>query len=281
MTMGTLRERAKQLKEKRPGYGPILDFFVQVRDAQVASRSAVRVEPVKVKKSGTSEGQSLVEKEHLTIDMDASIHLFRSLCRIGRTGNPYMAAELEKIDRALADNTLELQELLAGGGKEQVIERAAADQGLDKQILSFFIQSSTKPSIEAGRDQLRGEVDLESWRKGHCPICGSLPVVSLLKGEGGMRYSVCSYCGCKWRIDRLSCSICGTKEQGMLQYIYGEGEEACRIDLCDNCHHFIKTIDYRSLEGSDPSLEDLATIHLDMVAVQKGYTRVIPNPWTT
>ena len=95
-----------------------------------------------------------------------------------------------------------------------------------------------------------------------------------------MRYSLCSCCGCQWKIDRLSCSVCGSREQGALHYFCGEGEDACRIDLCDTCHHYIKTIDYRSLEESDPSLEDLATLHLDVLAARKGYRRAVPNPWT-
>ena len=40
-------------------------------------------------------------------------------------------------------------------------------------------------------------------------------------------------------------------------------------------------IDCRSLEAPDPGLEDLATLHLDVVAVQKGYERSVPNPWTS
>ena len=136
------------------------------------------------------------------------------------------------------------------------------------------------PSIETGSEQLRGEVDLETWRKVHCPVCGSLPAISILKGEGA-RYSLCSHCSCQWKVDRLSCSVCGSKEQGELQYFCGEGEETIRIDLCDACHHYIKTIDFRGLVGSDPVLEDLATLHLDVIAVQKGYARAVPNPWTT
>ena len=282
--MGSLQERVEQLKEKRPGYGAVLDFYVQVREAQIASHASVRVAPVKVKREWKAllddEGSSLVAKEDFPVDINASIVLFRSLCRLGRTENSYLAAEIEKIDQALADNTLDLKELVKGGGSEQAIERAAAGRGLDKMVLSFLVRSSTRPSIEAEREQLRGEVDQGSWRKTICPVCGSLPTLSLLKGEG-MRYSLCSYCGCEWRIDRLSCSVCGSKEQGSLQYFCGEAEEAHRIDLCDACHHYIKTIDQRGLEGSDPSLEDLATLHLDVVAFQKGYTRAVPNPWMT
>jgi FdhE protein len=281
--MGPLRVRAEQLKEKRPGYAALLDLYVQVREAQEASRASVRVDPVKVKREWkgllADEGFSLVAKEDLPVDVEATIALFRSLCRIGRTANPHMASQMEKIDQALAEGSLNLKELVKEGGSEQAIERAAASAGLDKQVLSFLVRNSTRPSIEAGSEQLRGEVDLEAWRKVHCPICGSLPALSLLKGEGA-RYSFCSHCSCQWRVDRLSCSICGNKEQGSLQYFCGEGEGALRIDLCDACHHYIKTIDHRSLAGSDPFLEDLATLHLDVLAVKKGYTRAVPNPLT-
>jgi len=281
--MGTLRERAQQLKEKRPGYGALLDFYVAVRESQVASRASVRVDSVKVKKNGkdlpAEERFSLVGKEDFPIDMEASIDLFRSLCRLGSAANPHIASQVEKIDRALHDRTMDLEALLTGGGKDQAIEQVAADRGLDKQVLSFLVRSSTRPSIEAGREQLRSELDPETWRKIRCPVCGSPPTLSLLRGDGGMRYSLCSYCDCQWRIDRLSCSVCGSKEQGVLHYFCGEGEDACRIDLCDTCHHYIKTIDYRNLEESDPSLEDLATLHLDVLAAQKGYRRAVPNPW--
>jgi FdhE protein len=81
-------------------------------------------------------------------------------------------------------------------------------------------------------------------------------------------------------MERLHCAVCGNNDQDSLQYLCADGEEAYRIDLCDRCHHYIKTIDYRSLEGSDPCLEDLATLHLDVVASEKGYTRSAPNVWT-
>jgi FdhE protein len=282
--MGTLRERAGQLKEKRPGYGAILDFYVKVKEAQAASRVSLLVDPSKVKKNGKGPGVEekifLIEKEDLPIDGEASIDLFRTLCRLGSAANPHISEQVAKIDRTLLEGIMDLKELLIKSGNEQMIEQTAAKAGLDKQVLSFLIRSSTRPSIEAGREQLREKLDLRSWRESHCPVCGSPPALSLLNGEGGLRYSLCSYCGCQWRIDRLSCSVCGSKEQGALQYFSGEGEEAHRIDLCDACHHYIKTIDYRSLEGSDPFLEDLATLHLDVVAAQKGYQRSVPNPWT-
>jgi len=82
-------------------------------------------------------------------------------------------------------------------------------------------------------------------------------------------------------MDRMICPFCNNQEQESLHYFYAEGEDAYRIDLCDKCNQYIKTLDLRKMEESDPPLEDLATVHLDILASQKGYKRPVPNPWTT
>ena len=280
-----LKKRIQQLKQKRPGYKDILDFYQKVKEAQDRTKSSLKIDPIKLKKEWkellTKEGFSLIKKEDFPLDIEASAGLFQALCRIGKEANPHMAEQVEKINEALNHKKIDLKKLLKGGVKQQKIEQVAAELGLDEKVFSFLIQSSARPSIEVGMERLRNQLDPETWLKNHCPICGSLPSLSLLKGEGGKRYLLCSYCGYQWRIDRLFCPFCNNKEQESLQYFSGEGEEAYRIDLCDKCHQYIKTIDYRTLEESDPVLEDLATLHLDILASQKGYKRPVPNPWTT
>ena len=277
--MGTLRDRAEQLKAKRPGYGDILDYYVEVRKAQAASGASLNIDPIKLKGKWSDESFSLIRKEDFPVDVEASISLFHTLCRIGKTANPHMAEEVEKIENLLSEDKLDLKDLLGGAGKGQRSKNAADGLGLDKLVLDFLVLSSIRPSIEAGMKQVGGDLELESWRECHCPVCGSMPSLNLLQGVEGKRYSLCSYCDFQWRIDRLSCAVCGNGEPKSLSYFSGEGEEAFRIDLCDNCRHYIKTIDYRELEASDAALEDLATLHLDVLAVEKGYTRAVPALW--
>jgi FdhE protein len=275
--LGKTGERVRQLKGKRPGYAEILDFYAKVRELQDRSKSSLKTDPIKFEKERKDllarEGFPLMRKEDFPLDIEASIRLFRSLCRIGKAANPRMAGQVEKIRDLLGKKKIDLKKLFDGGVKEETIGQVAAESGLDKSILSFFLQSSIRPSIEAGVEQLRGEVDPETWRKGHCPACGSPPSLSLLKGVEGKRYLLCSCCGSQWRADRLRCPACDNKERESLGYFCAEGEEAFRIDLCDRCHRYIKTIDYRSLEESDPCLEDLATLHLDILASEKGFQR--------
>ena len=279
--LATLRERAQQLKEKWPGYRDILDFYVKVREAQVASKVSLHVGPITLRKElrdcPTGEDASLIQREDFPVDTPASIALFHDLCRIGKTANPYLADQIEKIEKTLDEKQIDLPKLLTGQGEEKAGTHVDTQRGLDNQVLAFLIQNSKKPSIEAIMEQLQTSVDGEAWRKCHCPVCGSSPSLNVLKGTEGKRYSLCSFCGCEWRIERVSCAVCDNKEQGSLRYFYSEGEEAYRIDLCDTCHHYIKTIDYRTLEASDPFLEDLATLHLDVVAVQKGYKKSVPS----
>jgi FdhE protein len=274
---GKSGDRVRQLKRKRPGYGEILEFYSKVRELQDRLKPSLKTDPIRLEKERKDllvrEGFPLMRKEDFPLDVEASIRLFRSLCRIGKAANPHMAGQVEKIRDLLGKKKIDLKKLFDGGVKEETIGQFAAEAGLDETILSFFLQSSIRPSIEAGVEQLRGEIDPETWRKGHCPACGSLPALSLLKGEEGRRYLLCSFCGYQWRTDRLSCPACDNKDQESLGYFCGEGEEAFRIDLCDRCHRYIKTIDYRNLEESDPSLEDLATLHLDLLAFDKGYKR--------
>ena len=283
--MEKLKARIQQLKKKRPGYGKILDFYQKVKKAQDKSKASLKIEPIKLRKEWkellAKEGFSLIPKEDYPLDIEASVKLFQTLCQIGEEANPHMAEQVGKIKEALDNKKIDLKNLLKKGVNEQKIEKVADEFGLDKKVFLFLIQSSAKPSIEAGMEQLRNELDPETWLKGYCPMCGSLPFLSLLKEEEGKRYLLCSYCGYQWRIDRLICPFCNNKEQEFLQYFCGEGEEVYRIDLCDKCHQYIKTIDYRTLEESDPVLEDLATLHLDILAIQKGHQRPVPNPWTT
>ncbi len=283
--MEKLIERIRQLKKKRPGYGEILDFYQKVKEAQDKSKASLKIDPIKLRKEWkdllAKEGFSLIQKEDFPLDIEASVKLFQTLCQIGKEANPHMAEQVKKIKEALDNKKIDLKNLLKKGVKEQNIDKVAQEFGLDKKVFLFLIQRSNRPSIETGMEQLHHELDPETWLKGYCPLCGSLPFLSLLKEEGGKRYLLCPYCGYQWRVDRLFCPFCNNKEPGSLKYFLGEGEEAYRVDLCDQCRQYIKTLDYRNLEESDPVLEDLATLHLDLLASQKGYKRPVPNPWTT
>lgn len=275
--MEKLKERIQEITRKRPGYREILNFYQQIRKKQEVVRAAVRTKTPFSKNQWeeilATKDFPLLERKVFPLDMEAMLVLFKSLCRIAGKANPYMVGEVEKIEDGLYKRKFNFQEMFEEGFLESKIERGAKELGCDKNVFFFLLYSSIKPFVEAKIDQLPTNLNTETWLQGYCPICGSLPCLSLLKEEAKKRILLCSYCGYRWPAERLFCPFCSNRKQGSLLYFYAEGEEFCHIELCDNCHRYIKTLDWTETEKPDPLLEDLATLHLDILASQKGYKR--------
>lgn len=282
--MENLKKRVQQLKKKRPGYKEILNFYQKVREEQEKIKPSLKIKSIPLKKEWknllTQEGFPLLEKKDFPLDISASLALFRSLCEIGEKATLRMSEQVNKIEESIAHKKIDLNKAFTGGIEEGKLEKIAEAVGFDKKVWLFLIHESIRPSIEAGTKKLLNELNAEAWLKNICPVCGSLPHLSLFKEAEGKRFLLCSFCGYQWRIDRIFCVFCGNKEQDSSHYFYAEGEETYRIDACDKCHQYIKTIDARNIELIDPVLEDLATLHLDLLASQKGYTRPVPSFWT-
>ncbi len=283
--LGTLQERIQQIRENRPVYREILDFYQKVREEQEKITVSVANEPVFLKKEWenllTQEGFPRVQKQNFPLDIEACVKLFGFLCRIAKDTNPFMSEQVTKIEEAIERRKLNLKGLLREGLEEKKMEQRVEELECDERVFFFLIQNSIKPSIEAAMKQISEELEPLAGETGICPICGSLPFLSLLDEAIGKRTLLCSFCGYPWQIDRFLCPYCNNRAQDSLHYLYAEGEESCRIDLCEKCRGYVKTIDLRRTEVSDPSLEDLSTLHLDILASQKGYERPVRTVWTT
>ena len=58
------------------------------------------------------------------------------------------------------------------------------------------------------------------------------------------------------------------------RYIYIEGDDSYRIDVCEKCKKYIKTVDSSAVSHEVvPAVEDIATLHLDIIAEEEGYKR--------
>lgn len=279
--MEAWQKRIGQIRESRPIYRELLDLYQKVREEQERMRDSSRGEFIPSKKEGRArltEGDlPLFQKQDFPLDLDACVHLFQSICQIAEDANPFMAEQTRKIEETIKRRKLNLKKLLRDGLNDQKAARAAKRFEWDQNVFSFLIQNSVKPSVEAEMKHVSKDLAPETWLKGNCPVCGSLPHLALLGEEIGKRSLLCSFCGYRWGIERFFCPFCNNQEQDSLHYFYAENEESYRIDTCEKCHQYIKTIDLRKMEVPDASLEDLATLHLDILASQKGYGRPVPT----
>jgi FdhE protein len=113
----------------------------------------------------------------------------------------------------------------------------------------------------------------EGWKEGYCPVCGSRAGMDELSGEEGHRRLSCSACFFRWPWPRIRCPYCGNDDPETVSY-FTAGEGPVRVGVCRKCSRYIKTRDARLGNASVPmEAEDLATLHLDLLAGREGFER--------
>lgn len=113
-----------------------------------------------------------------------------------------------------------------------------------------------------------------------CPVCGSLPVASVLQANGevrGLRYLCCSLCAAEWHRVRIHCVRCGSSKGVGYYAIEGAGE-GCKAEACADCKCYIKVMDREKDPAADPAADDIATLGLDILMAEEGYERLGFNP---
>ena len=112
-----------------------------------------------------------------------------------------------------------------------------------------------------------------------CPDCEGPPVVSLLRdaAHGSRRSHVCGTCLKESPASRLGCHACGESDLEKMSVYRTDATDPARIDACDSCRTYLKTIDLTKDATACPIADDLASVTLDLWARESGYHRARPN----
>lgn len=115
---------------------------------------------------------------------------------------------------------------------------------------------------------------------GVCPVCGTLPVASIVRVDqdsGGLRYLHCALCATEWHLVRVTCSQCQNTENIGYHSIEG-ATGAIRAESCDRCHTYRKILYQEKDADVEPVADDLASLALDLLMAEAGYRRGSGNP---
>lgn len=112
-----------------------------------------------------------------------------------------------------------------------------------------------------------------------CPRCNSLPLLGVMRpeGDGAKRYLQCAFCSHEWEFRRIFCARCGEAREAQLPVYVAEQFPHIRMDTCDSCKHFLRSIDLTKDGNAIPIVDDLAAMPLSLWAAQQGYTRIQSN----
>lgn len=153
--------------------------------------------------------------------------------------------------------------------------------GIYDQQVGAFAQFLARAFLEPYAE-FRGAVTPRSPLVGTtrlCPVCGSRPMLGVLRpeGDGGKRFLLCSFCLQEWEFRRILCPTCGEEAENKLPVYTAEDTPHVRVEACDTCRFYLRTIDLTKDGNAVPLVDDLAAIPYSLWAHEQGYWRLQPN----
>ena len=128
----------------------------------------------------------------------------------------------------------------------------------------YLSRALLKPWVELLAAERRQPV--RERRESTCPFCGGLPWVSarrtLPESHGA---------------PRIRCAACGEADPHLLPSFQDEKAPSTRIEACDTCKRYVKSIDLSLDARPIPEVDDLVTLALDLWAADDGYQRIEPG----
>ena len=183
----------------------------------------------------------------------------------------------------LAHHASDWRAIETGRWRDLMVERVVdgeVGEGVD-EATAFVVDAVLQPYAESAAATLRenGNASTASAAARRCPACGSAPVVAALReeGHGARRVLICGLCASEWGFLRVQCLACDEGRFDALPVYSSNVPENARIDACDTCRTYIKTIDLTRDGLAVPVVDDLATLPLDLWARERGYRRLYPN----
>ncbi len=261
-------ERAEELAAQYPFAAEVLRFFVPVARFQDESYGSGE-------KALKTQEQSISFAQPLAAGVVDRFPGFLSL--VEEIGPGPVAAAACELQGRTANSQRELLSAFwtrAGaaviGGEDGVEDKGDGDK-------EFFARAFLQPYAEFVRERV--------GKQQHgptpclCPFCSRKPGVGVLRplGDGGQRSLVCSFCLGEWEFRRIVCPGCGEENHAKLPVYTAEEFKHVRVECCDSCRHYIKTVDLTRNGLADPVVDEIASIPLDLWAQKQGYTKLQVN----
>jgi len=145
------------------------------------------------------------------------------------------------------------------------------------QPQEFLSLAFLQPYAEFVRSRV--PLQLDGYTHSQCPFCSRKPGLGVLRqqGDGGRRSLMCAFCLAEWDFRRLLCPGCGEEDHKKLPVYTAEEFSYIRVECCDSCHTYIKTVDLSKHGLADPLVDEIAAVPLDLWAQEHGYTKLHLN----
>ena len=254
--------RARELAGASPAVAALLTFSAQLTEEQARLCAGL---------GGRSEPSHRDARLADVIDADAVVRALRELLAwLPGVAPATLAEAIPTLASHSVDDWRQRVEMYVAGLPDSV----------DAGCVGFVVEAALQPfaDVHAARASAHRSAD-ELGVSVRCPFCGDWPAVAALReaGHGARRSFVCGLCLTEWPAPRLGCAACGETTFDRLPVFRTDDIASARIDACDGCGAYMKTIDLTRDGHAIPVVDDLANVMLDLWARDRGYHRLRPN----
>jgi FdhE protein len=246
-------QRAEQLAAQHPFAADILGFYVHVARFQQGLYERVSVNQNPISMSASLESPELLSS-------------FPS----------FLALVEEKAPASLAEIAHEMRGQSSASWSELLTECWSNINPPD-DAAEFLALAFLQPYAEFIRS--RAQLQLGGYTHMLCPFCNRKASLGILRqqGDGARRNLLCGFCLSEWEFRRIVCPACGQEDQAKLPVYVAEQFPHVRVEACDACHGYIKSVDLTKNGLANPLVDELASIPLDLWAQERGYAKLRPN----
>jgi FdhE protein len=257
-------QRAERLSAQHEFAREILEFYRHVASFQRTLRANI-ASPAGTKSSGAFPAEIRAQ-----LDLPVLLPHFRG----------FLSLIEQKAPPALSDSARQMA-LLSSDSWIASLESYWKHAGIyDQQVGSFaqFLPRAFLQPYAEFRAERAGRAPLVVTAR-TCPLCGARPLVGVLRpeGDGGKRFLLCSFCSQEWEFRRILCPTCGEEAEDKLPVYTAEQIPHVRVETCETCKFYLRTVDLTKDGHAVPLVDDLASIPLTLWAHEHGYTRLQPN----
>ena len=267
----------QQAAATSPEYAAITPLFVAVYDYLQGreGQTGITIDLAGVNRAErTTNGFPLISPAELCIDREMLLGFLLGIVKVLQLRGKEGDAALKRIARALSAGELDPAPLLPAilERRRGPLDEVSLCLDVPAPLMEYIFEIPLKTALELCADGI-AEDAFPDWQENVCPICGARPAMAELLGEEGRRRLSCSACSYSWPFKRMKCPSCGCEDAEKLSYFMA-GEGVTRVDTCTDCSRYIKTRDSRKGGSAIPlEVEDLLTIHLDLLASREGFER--------
>ncbi len=265
------------LKRQRPQFSEIFSFYEELfRFLDAQNESFLTVVPgVDNNRLKRQEGFPLLDGDSVQTDARRAATFLDRLIDFLHSHGQQGKEDLDALRSALAAGNFDLAGIFRACLERDrpTLQTVAEGTEAPAALLEYVFDTALSFALQRAREEGLG-TGSGDWPHGYCPLCGGLPAMGELAGEEGRMVLHCATCGEAWQVPRLRCAACGNQEVESLEYFTAEGENGYRVNVCRKCSCYLKVVDSRQAgTGLPMDVEDIGTLHLDLLAQKEGFTR--------